>query len=138
MERTLVLVKPDAVQRGLVGEILSRLERTGLKLVAMKMLRMDRGMAERHYAVHRDQPFFEGLVQFIISGPLIAAIYEGPNAVEVMRSVMGVTDPTRADPGTIRADLAQDTRHNLVHGSDSVENAEMEISLFFNPEEVVG
>ena len=137
VERTLVLVKPDAVQRGLIGEILSRLDRTGLKPVALKMLRIDREMAERHYAAHRDQPYFEGLVQFITSGPIIAAVYEGYQALDTVRSIMGATDPIKAEPGTIRADLAQDTRHNLVHGSDSVESAEQEIDLFFSPEEIL-
>ncbi len=137
MERTLVLVKPDAVQRGLVGDILSRLERTGLKLVALKMLQMDREMAERHYAIHRGKPFFEGLVQFITSSPLVAAIFEGPMAVEVVRKAMGETDPARAAPGTIRGDLALDIGRNVVHGSDSVETAEQEISLFFGPQDVL-
>jgi len=137
MERTLVLIKPDAVQRGLVGDILSRLERTGLKLVALKMLQMDREMAERHYAIHRGKPFFEGLVQFITSSPLVAAIFEGPMAVETVRKTMGETDPARAAPGTIRGDLALDIGRNVVHGSDSVENAEQEISLFFRPQDVL-
>jgi len=137
MERTLVLIKPDAVQRGLVGDILSRLERTGLKLVALKMLQMDREMAERHYAIHRGKPFFEGLVQFITSSPLVAAIFEGPMAVETVRKAMGETDPARAAPGTIRGDLALDIGRNVVHGSDSVENAEQEISLFFGPQDVL-
>jgi nucleoside-diphosphate kinase len=137
MERTLVLVKPDAVQRGLVGDILSRLERTGLKLVALKMLHMDREMAERHYAIHRGKPFFEGLVQFITSSPLVAAVFEGPMAVEIVRKAMGETDPARAAPGTIRGDLALDIGRNVVHGSDSVETAEQEISLFFGPQEVL-
>lgn len=137
MERTLVLVKPDAVQRGLAGDILSRLERTGLKLVALKMLQMNREMAERHYAIHRGKPFFEGLVQFITSSPLVAAIFEGPMAVEVVRKAMGETDPARAAPGTIRGDLALDIGRNVVHGSDSVETAEQEISLFFGPQDVL-
>ena len=137
MERTLVLIKPDAVQRGLVGDILSRLERTGLKLVALKMLQMDREMAERHYAIHRGKPFFEGLVQFITSSPLVAAIFEGPMAVEIVRKAMGETDPVRAAPGTIRGDLALDIGRNVVHGSDSVETAEQEISLFFGPQDVL-
>ena len=137
MERTLVLVKPDAVQRGLVGDTLSRLERTGLKLVALKMLQMDREMAERHYAIHRDKPFFEGLVQFTTSSPLVAAIFEGPMAVEIVRKAMGETDPARAAPGTIRGDLALDIGRNVVHGSDSVETAEQEISLFFGPQDVL-
>ena len=137
MERTLVLIKPDAVQRGLVGDILSRLERTGLKLVALKMLQMDREMAERHYAIHRGKPFFEGLVQFITSSPLVAAVFEGPMAVEIVRKTMGETDPARAAPGTIRGDLALEIGRNVVHGSDSVENAEREISLFFRPQDVL-
>ena len=137
MERTLVLIKPDAVQRGLVGDILSRLERTGLKLVALKMLQMDREMAEQHYAIHRDKPFFEGLVQFITSGPLIAAIFGGLRAVEIVRKTMGETDPAGAAPGTIRGDLALEIGRNVVHGSDSVENAEQEISLFFRLQDVL-
>ncbi len=137
MERTLVLVKPDGVQRGLVGEVLSRFEETGLKLVALKMLQMDRATAERHYAVHRGKPFFEGLLEFITISPLVAAVFEGPRAVEVVRKLMGETDPARAAPGTIRGDLALTMRYNVVHGSDSAENAEREIDLFFRPEELL-
>ena len=132
-----MLMKPDAVQRGLAGDILSRLETTGLKLVALKMLRMDREMAEQHYRVHEGKPFFEGLVRFITSGPLIAAILEGPRAVEIVRKMMGDTDPAKATPGTIRGDLALEIERNVVHGSDSVENAELEISLFFAPHEIL-
>jgi len=137
MERTLVLVKPDAVQRGLIGEVISRIERTGLKLVALKMIHMDRDMAGRHYAIHQGKPFFEGLVGFITSSPLVAAVFEGPNAVEVVRKTMGATDPVKAAPGTIRGDLALDIGRNAVHGSDSKENAEKEINLFFSPKEIV-
>lgn len=137
MERTLVLVKPDGVQRGLVGGVLSRFERSGLRLVALKMLRMDRQMAERHYAVHRGKAFFEGLVAFITVSPLVAAVFEGPRAVEVVRKLMGETDPARAAPGTIRGDLGLTMTHNVVHGSDSAENAEREIGLFFRPEELL-
>jgi len=137
MERTLVLVKPDGVQRGLVGEIISRFEKTGLKLVALKMLRMDKEMAGKHYAIHQGKPFFEGLVSFITSSPLIAAVFEGNNAVEVARKTMGATDPVKAAPGTIRGDLALDIGRNVVHGSDSLENAQKEISLFFSPKEIV-
>jgi nucleoside-diphosphate kinase len=137
MERTLVLVKPDGVQRGLVGEIISRFERTGLKLVALKMLQMDKQMAVQHYAIHQGKPFFEGLVSFITSSPLIAAVFEGENAVEVVRKTMGATDPVKASPGTIRGDLALDIGRNVVHGSDSIENAQKEIGLFFSPEEIV-
>jgi nucleoside-diphosphate kinase len=137
MERTLVLVKPDGVQRGLIGEIISRFERTGLKLVALKMLQMDRKMAGQHYAIHQGKPFFEGLVSFITSSPLIAAVFEGKSAVEVVRKTMGATDPVKAAPGTIRGDLALDIGRNVVHGSDSLENAQKEISLFFSPKEIV-
>lgn len=137
MEKTLVLVKPDGVQRGLVGEIISRFERTGLKLVALKMLHMDREMAGKHYAIHQGKPFFEGLVSFITSSPLIAAVFEGTSAVEVVRKTMGATDPVKAAPGTIRGDLAVDIGRNVVHGSDSIENAQKEISLFFSAKEIV-
>ena len=137
MERTLVLVKPDAVQRGLVGEIISRLEATGLKLVALKMIHMDREMAGRHYGIHKGKPFFEGLVQFITSSPLVAAVLEGPKAVETARKMMGDTDPVKAAAGTIRGDLALDIGRNVVHGSDSAANAEQEINLFFAPEDVL-
>ena len=136
MERTLVLAKPDAVQRGLVGEVVSRLEGTGLKLVALKMIQMDAEMAGRHYGIHRDKPFFKGLVQFITSSPLVAAVFEGPKAVEIARKVMGDTDPARAPAGTIRGDFALDIGRNVVHGSDSGENAEQEIGLFFSPGEL--
>ncbi len=137
MERTLVLVKPDAVQRGLIGEVISRIEKTGLKLVALKMLHMDKEMAGRHYAIHQGKPFFEGLVGFITSSPLVAAVFEGPNAVEVVRKTMGATDPVKSAPGTIRGDLALDIGRNAVHGSDSKENAEKEINLFFTHREIV-
>ena len=137
MEKTLVLVKPDAVQRGLIGEVISRIEKTGLKLVALKMLHMDKEMAGRHYAIHQGKSFFEGLVGFITSSPLVAAVFEGPNAVEVVRKTMGATDPVKAAPGTIRGDLALDIGRNAVHGSDSKENAEKEINLFFTPREIV-
>jgi nucleoside-diphosphate kinase len=137
MERTLVLVKPDGVQRGLVGEILGRLERTGLKLVALKMIHVDRGLAERHYEAHRGKAFFEGLVAYITSTPLVAAVFEGPRAVEVARKTMGATDPAEAGAGTIRGDLALEIGRNVVHGSDSVESSEREIGLFFAPDQVL-
>jgi len=137
MERTLVLVKPDGVQRGLVGEIICRMERRGLKIIALKLLWMDKALARRHYAVHEDKPFFDDLVKFITSGPIIAAVFEGQGAVAAARSVMGATDPLKADPGTIRGDLALDMGQNLVHGSDSVENAEKEISIFFTDREIL-
>ena len=137
MQQTLVLLKPDAVQRGLVGEIISRLEQRGLKIVATKMILVDKELANRHYAVHKDKPFFAELVGFITSSPIIAAVFEGQNAVEVVREAMGETDPARARPGTIRGDLAQDITRNLVHGSDSEETARKEIDLFFSKEEIL-
>ena len=136
MERTLVLVKPDGVQRGLVGEVISRLEARGLKIVAMKMLHMSRDMADRHYGEHVGKPFFAGLAEFIVSGPLVAAVLEGPNAVEITRSAMGATDPKNSAPGTIRGDLAVDIGRNLIHGSDSLASAQREIALFFEPREI--
>lgn len=137
IQRTLVLVKPDGVQRGLIGAIISRLEARGLKAVGMKLLHMDRPMAEKHYGVHRERPFFKGLVEFITSGPLVAMVWEGPDAVAMTRNTMGKTNPLEAAPGTIRADLAVDIGRNLVHGSDSPETAKSEIALFFKPSELV-
>jgi nucleoside-diphosphate kinase len=137
MQRTLVLIKPDAVERGLAGEIIARLERKGLKIVAMRMLQMDKAMAERHYAIHEDKPFFPALVDFITSSPIIAAVVEGKKAVEVVRRMMGEADPLHAGPGTIRGDFGLDIEHNLIHGSDSEENAQQEISLFFSEEEIL-
>ena len=136
MERSLVLIKPDAIQRGLAGIIISRLERRGLKIVAMKMFQMDKTLAQHHYAVHKGKAFFDGLVDFITSSPIIAAIFEGERAIELVRQTMGETDPGKATPCTIRSDFGLDIGHNLVHGSDSVENANREISLFFSPEEI--
>ncbi|MEW6142950.1 MAG: nucleoside-diphosphate kinase [Chloroflexota bacterium] len=136
MEKTLVLVKPDGVQRGLIGDVVSRLERRGLKVVAMKMLQMDMGLAKRHYAVHEGKPFFEELVDYITSGPIVAMVISGEQAVTVVRQTMGATDPVKASGGTIRGDLALTIRYNIVHGSDSVENAAKEIDLFFTPGEM--
>jgi nucleoside-diphosphate kinase len=136
MERSLVLIKPDAVQRGLAGEIISRLERKGLKIVAMKMLHMDKDLAQRHYAIHQGKAFFDDLVSFITSSPLIAIIFQGKNAVEIIRQMMGETDPAKASSGTIRGNFGIDIGHNLIHGSDSVENASKEIDLFFSAEEI--
>jgi len=137
MEQSLVLIKPDAVQRGLAGEIISRLEKKGLRIVAMKMLHMDRALAQRHYAVHTGKAFFDDLVDFITSGPVIAIVFEGRNAVDVIRQVMGGTDPAKASSGTIRGDFGIDIGHNLVHGSDSLDNASGEIDLFFSAEEIL-
>jgi len=136
MERSLVLIKPDAIQRGLAGEIISRLERKGLKIVAIKMLHMDKNLAQRHYAIHKGKAFFNDLVDFITSSPLIAIVFQGKNAVEIIRQMMGETDPAKAKPGTIRGDFGIDIGHNLIHGSDSLENASKEIDLFFSAEEI--
>ena len=137
MERTLVLVKPDGVQRGLVGEVISRLESRGLKIVAMKMLHMPESMAARHYEAHVERPFFSGLVGFITSSPIVAMVLQGPNVVDITRKTMGATNPVDAAPGTIRGDLGINIGRNLIHGSDSVESAQREIDLFFSPQEIV-
>ncbi len=136
MERSLVLIKPDAMQRGLVGTIIGRLEERGLKLVALKMIHLDKALAKRHYAIHKDKPFFNSLVNYISSTPIVAAIFEGERAVEVARKAMGVTDPTKAKAGTIRGNFGLDIERNTIHGSDSVETAEGEIKLFFSEDEV--
>jgi nucleoside-diphosphate kinase len=136
-QQTLVIVKPDGVQRGVVGTIIDRFERRGLKIVAMRMLQIDRELAERHYGVHRGRPFFEGLVSYITSSPVVVAVLEGRNAVAVVRTTMGATDAAEAAPGTIRGDLALEIGRNLVHGSDSEESARHEIGLFFRPDEIV-
>lgn len=135
-ERTLILIKPDGVQRALVGKIVDRYEQRGLRIVGMKMVQADRALAEKHYEVHREKPFFPGLVEFITSGPLVAMAVEGPNAVAVCREINGATRPHEAAPGSIRGDLALDTGHNLVHGSDSPENAAGELALWFRGEEL--
>jgi len=137
MERTLVIIKPDGVKRGLVGEIVSRLENRGLQLIALKMLQPDKALAQRLYAIHEGKSFYESLVEFISSGPIVAAVFRGREAVSVVRRIMGETDPIKAQPGTIRGDLALDIEHNLIHGSDSGESAEREIPLFFKEEEII-
>jgi nucleoside-diphosphate kinase len=136
MQRTLVLVKPDGVQRGLIGEIVRRLEGRGLKLIGLKMMQVSRELAARHYAEHQGKAFYEGLLTFITSGPIVAMIWEGREAVTVVRSLMGSTDPLKALPGTIRGDLALDHGMNLIHGSDSPQRAEAEMALFFNDKEL--
>lgn len=136
MERTLVLIKPDAMQRGLAGEILSRLEKRGLRIVALKLLQVDRPMAERHYGEHVGKPFYEGLVAYITSCPIVAAVFEGTGAVEAVRTSMGTTNPREAGPGTIRGDLGLEIGRNLIHGSDSIESAGREIALFFSEREI--
>lgn len=132
MQRTLVLIKPDGVQRGLIGEIIGRLERRGLKLIALKMMQVHRELAARHYAEHQGKAFYEGLLGFISSGPIVAMIWEGREAVTVVRTLVGSTDPLKALPGTIRGDLALDLGMNLIHGSDSPARAEAEMALFFS------
>lgn len=136
-ERTLILVKPDAVQRGLMGEIVSRLERRGLHPVAIKLMRVTTDLAERHYSEHREKPFFSGLVEFITSSPVLAMVWEGPGAVAMVRSMMGATNPASSAPGTIRGDLAVSLAMNVVHGSDSPESATREVATFFTDEELL-
>jgi nucleoside-diphosphate kinase len=136
-ERTLVLIKPDALARGLAGEILGRIERRGLQIRAAKLVQLDRGLAERHYAEHSEKPFFGELVDFITSAPTLALVAEGESAISVVRATMGATNPAQAAPGTIRGDLALAMPDNLVHGSDSPESAEREILLWFSDSELV-
>ena len=137
MQKTLVLLKPDAVQRGLVGELVSRLERKGLKLVGMKLVRMNDALARQHYAEHVDKPFFKGLAEFITSGPLVAMAIEGEDAICMVRTLMGETNPANAAPGTVRGDYAVSIGLNLVHGSDSLESAQRELALFFKKDEIL-
>lgn len=137
MERTLILVKPDGVQRGLVGEIIGRFERRGLKLVGLKFLQMSEGLAGRHYAVHEGRPFYNSLVTYITSGPVVAMVWEGNDAVAAARATIGATKPVEAAPGTIRGDLGMEIGRNLVHGSDTPENGAKEASLFFRADELV-
>ena len=136
-ERTLVLLKPDAVQRGLAGRIIARLEDRGLKIVGLKLMRMDMEIARRHYAEHVERTFFVGLAEFMTSRPILAMAVEGNEAVSVVRDTMGATDPRKAAPGTIRGDLAQDIGRNLIHGSDSPESAERELGIFFSDGEIL-
>lgn len=138
MERSLVLVKPDAMERGLGGAVIARLQQRSLKLVALKMLRMDKPMARRHYAVHEGKPFFDSLVEFITSAPIIASIFDGEGAIEDIRRAMGSTDPARAEPGTIRADFGLDIQRNATHASDSAESARTEVDIFFSEDEIFG
>jgi nucleoside-diphosphate kinase len=137
LERTLLLVKPDGVQRQLVGRVITRFEERGLKLVGLKLVQTSRELAETHYAVHRERPFFAGLVDFITSAPLVAAALEGPNAIAIVRAMNGATRPHEAEPGSIRGDFAVETAQNLVHASDSPENAAAELALWFKPEELL-
>ena len=136
MERTLVLIKPDAMQRGLAGEVLSRLERRGLRIAALRLFQMEEALARRHYGEHEGKPFYEGLISYITACPIIAAVLEGSDAVEVVRRTVGATNPAEAEAGTIRGDLALETGRNLIHGSDSPESAKREIALFFREDEL--
>ena len=137
MERTLILIKPDGVQRGLMGEIIGRFERRGLKLAGMKFIQMSRELAERHYAVHKGRPFYADLVNYITSGPVVAMAWEGKDAIKAARNTIGATNPAEANAGTIRGDLGMEIGRNLVHGSDSPENGVKEMNLFFSEEELV-
>jgi nucleoside-diphosphate kinase len=137
MERSLIILKPDAVQRGLVGPILTRLEQRGLKLAGLKLMRIDEQLARRHYAVHEGKPFFNGLVEYIISGPVVVAVVTGKNVIGIVRSTVGATNPAQAVPGTIRGDFAVEIGRNLIHASDSPENGEKEVALFFDERELV-
>lgn len=136
-ERTLIIVKPDAVQRGLAASILDVFERKGLRFAALRLMQIDRGLAERHYAVHEGKPFYPGLVDFITSGPVIVGVLEGPDAIEATRVLMGATNPVNAAPGSIRGRWALEIGPNLIHGSDSTETAAYEIDLYFRPEEIL-
>lgn len=137
MQQTLILLKPDAVQRRLIGEVIGRFERKGLRLAALKFVQASRPLAESHYAVHKGKPFYESLIQFLTSGPTVAMVWEGREAVAVCRSMMGATDGAKSPPGTIRGDFALSVQNNLIHGSDSPENATSEIALWFEPKELV-
>ena len=137
MERTLILIKPDAVQRGLIGEIIGRFERRGLRMVAMKLMQIGESLAREHYAIHQGKPFYEALIAYITSSPVVAMVWEGNRAIEVARRTMGATAPTEAALGTIRADLGLEVGRNLVHGSDGPETAQREISHFFRADELL-
>jgi nucleoside-diphosphate kinase len=137
VERTLVLVKPDGVQRGLIGEVMSRLEHRGLRLVAGKFMQVSKDLAETHYAIHKGKPFYEGLIIYITSAPVMAMVWEGPNAVAAVRQTMGATRPTEAAPGTLRHDFALEVGRNLTHASDEPANADKEVALWFKKDELV-
>jgi len=137
MQQTLIIVKPDAVQRGLIGGVISRLEARGLKLVGLKLIAVDEALARRHYGVHEGKPFFAGLIQYITSSPVVVGVFEGPEAVAVVRSTVGATNPVAAAPGTIRGDWALEIGRNLIHASDSPETAATEVALFFKPDEIM-
>ena len=137
MEREFIMVKPDGVQRAHIGDIITRIERVGLKIIAMKILQVTREQAEKHYAIHEGKPFYEGLIKYITSGPSVAMVVEGWDAVKHARRLVGATDPHEAKPGSIRGDYGLDIRRNIVHAADSVENAETEYSIYFDKEELI-
>ena len=137
MERTLVIIKPDAVQRGLIGEIITRFERRGLRLAGMKLIHIDESLAQRHYAIHKGKPFYEPLIRYITSGPVVVMVLEGNDAINIARRTMGATKPAEAAPGTIRADFGLEIGRNLVHGSDGPETAAFEVPLFFTEDELL-
>ena len=137
MERTLVLIKPDGVQRGLIGEIIARLERRGLRLVGAKFMQVSQELAETHYAIHKGKPFYDGLIAYITSAPVMVMAWEGPNAIAAVRQTMGATRPTEAAPGSVRHDFGLEVGRNLTHASDSIENGQTEISLWFTDQELV-
>jgi nucleoside-diphosphate kinase len=137
LERTLVLIKPDGVQRGLIGEIIARLERRGLRLLGANFLQVSQELAETHYAIHQGKPFYDGLIAYITSAPVMAMVWEGPNAIAAVRQTMGATRPTEAAPGSVRHDFALEVGRNLTHASDSVENGQAEVSLWFTDQELV-
>jgi len=137
MERTLVLIKPDGVQRGLVGPILTRLERRGLRFAALKLMQVTPELAAKHYGIHEGKPFYEPLIEFITSGPVVAAVIEGKDAIEIVRNTLGATSPAKAEPGTIRADFGLEIGRNLVHGSDGPDTAAIEVPLFFTEDEIL-
>ncbi|MGB9750675.1 MAG: nucleoside-diphosphate kinase [Roseiflexus castenholzii] len=137
MERSLIILKPDAVQRGLIGPILTRIEQRGLRIVGLKLMQIDEALARRHYAIHEGKPFFDSLIAYITSGPVVVLVVTGANVIEMVRSMVGATNPSKAAPGTIRGDFALEIGRNLIHASDSPENGEMEVNLFFRAEELV-
>jgi nucleoside-diphosphate kinase len=137
MEQSLIIFKPDAVQRGLVGPIMARIEQRGIKFAGLKLIQIDEALAKRHYAVHEGKPFFDSLVQYITSGPVVVAVVVGNNVIQLVRNTVGATNPLNAAPGTIRGDFAVEIGRNLIHASDSPENGQQEVALFFRPEELV-
>jgi nucleoside-diphosphate kinase len=137
MERTLIIIKPDAVQRGLIGKIITRFERRGLRIAGMKLIQIDKPLAQRHYAIHEGKPFYEPLIEYITSSPVVVMVLEGNDAIDIVRRTMGATNPAEATPGTIRADFGLEIGRNLVHGSDGPDTAQFEVSLFFDEEEIL-